>query len=88
MSRPALRWPDPAELRDDLSDHQRDSLGEIFVGPLAAPLVLLTGTPGTGKTYCVGAIVDALARNFGEAALAVCARPAKPPSVSPRRSAR
>lgn len=67
------KWPDAAELNEDLSAHQRAACAEILNGPLAGPVAVLTGTPGTGKTYTVGAIVDAVARQYGADQIAVCA---------------
>jgi exodeoxyribonuclease V alpha subunit len=68
------KWPSASKLHDDLSAHQRAACAEILTGPLAGPVAVLTGSPGTGKTFCVGAIVDAVARQYGESLIS-CSAP-------------
>lgn len=68
MMRKKLLWPD-ASRASSLSDHQRDKLALA----MAARLGLLLGTPGTGKTYTTGALVDVLAEDYGMRSIAVCA---------------
>ena len=50
-----LDWPDVSAI-PGLSDHQREELGKALAGPLG----LLTGSPGTGKTYSLAALVSML----------------------------
>lgn len=54
---------------DRLSDHQRAEL----VKALTSPVALLTGTPGTGKTYVAAALIEMLLELHGEEKVAVCA---------------
>ena len=67
MTTPIL-WPD-ASRPVNLSSHQREQLARATVGRLG----LLIGTPGTGKTYTTGALVDVLAEDYGMSSIAVCA---------------
>jgi exodeoxyribonuclease V alpha subunit len=62
-----LKWPDPWDL-PGLSEHQREQLLQAFVSPVA----LLIGSPGTGKTYCLAAVVGNLVQRFGVANVGVC----------------
>jgi ATP-dependent exoDNAse (exonuclease V) alpha subunit len=65
LSQPG-RWPPVYRTRpgqafppgpfDPLTDHQLDALG----GALTRPVVVLTGGPGTGKTFCAAALCRAL----------------------------
>lgn len=48
-------WPNAAEL-EGMSEHQRDELTKALAGWVG----LLTGGPGTGKTYSLAALVKAL----------------------------
>ncbi len=52
-----------------LSDHQ----SEQWHYASARPFGLLTGTPGTGKTYTVGTVVRELVDRIGDRAIAICA---------------
>lgn len=61
-------WPDPETL-EGISDHQREELGEAFQGRVCC----LLGTPGTGKTWSVGAVVRDLIQRHGENAVRLCA---------------
>ena len=63
------RWPRAAGLSPDLSDHQRAMLRLALRGPVG----LLTGTPGTGKTFCVAALLERLFDQYGTGAVAVAA---------------
>jgi exodeoxyribonuclease V alpha subunit len=54
---------------EGLSEHQADQ----WAYASARPFGLLTGTPGTGKTYTVGAVVKQLAQQIGESSIAICA---------------
>jgi ATP-dependent exoDNAse (exonuclease V) alpha subunit len=62
------RWP-RAGLLPKLSDHQRDQAAYS----LSRPCGLLTGTPGTGKTYTSAAVVGELIRRHGADWLSLCA---------------
>lgn len=64
----SLLWPDPSR-PCNLSPHQRKQLGHA----LTSRLGLLLGTPGTGKTYTTGNLVDVLAKDYGMSSIAVCA---------------
>lgn len=48
-------WPDPDDI-EGLSDSQREETENCFTGAVG----LLTGTPGTGKTYTAAAIIKAI----------------------------
>lgn len=50
-----LAWPDVREI-PGLSDHQREEIRKALAGPIG----LLTGSPGTGKTYSLAALVSQL----------------------------
>ncbi len=52
-----------------LSVHQRDELACA----LSRPIGVLAGTPGTGKTYSMGAVVASLVHQHGQNVVAVCA---------------
>lgn len=65
---PRILWPDPADC-PGLSEHQREQLARATAGRFG----LLTGTPGTGKTYTVGSLVDVLAEQYGRDSIALCA---------------
>jgi hypothetical protein len=76
LSQPS-RWPPVYRTRpgqsfppgpfDTLTDHQLDALGAA----LTRPVVVLTGGPGTGKTFCAAAVCRALVE--AGCAPAVCA---------------
>lgn len=70
-------WPDPRTL-PELSPHQQErvALAVSAVGPHAAhpPRIgLLTGSPGTGKTYAAAALIRAVVAREGESSIAVAA---------------
>ena len=65
---PGVLWP-RAGLLEGLSPHQSAQWSYAS----ARPVGLLTGTPGTGKTYTVGSVVRSLARRAGEQHIAICA---------------
>lgn len=54
------RWPDPSGIAG-LSDHQREQLTKA----LASPIAILGGSPGTGKTYTAGLLIQELGKTFG-----------------------
>lgn len=60
-------WADVSE--PDVSAHQAEQLA----GVLESPLFLLTGIPGTGKTYAAAAVLRAAATKYGQNHIAVCA---------------
>lgn len=62
-----VRWPDPNSL-DGLSFHQRQQWRYAS----ASPFALLTGTPGTGKTYVAAHVARTLLA-AGQGPLSVCA---------------
>jgi exodeoxyribonuclease V alpha subunit len=64
---PGLRWPRVRQL-DGLSDHQRQQMAVA----LSRPVGILTGTPGTGKSYCAVQLVSCLAHHHGLVG-AICA---------------
>jgi exodeoxyribonuclease V alpha subunit len=63
-----LRWPDPASL-PDLTDHQRAAVADALAGMLA----ILTGSPGTGKSFSAARIIGAVIGQHGLMDVAVCA---------------
>ncbi len=50
-------WPEPDSI-ESISDHQREQVANSMVGRIG----ILTGSPGTGKTYCVAQIIKAILR--------------------------
>ncbi len=64
----AVAWPDPSTL-DGISGHQRGELMKAFQGRVCC----LLGTPGTGKTWSVGAVVRGLIQRHGIDAVVLCA---------------
>lgn len=54
------RWPDPSNIKG-LSDHQREQLRIA----LSSPIAILGGSPGTGKTYTAGLVIQELGKTFG-----------------------
>lgn len=69
-------WPTAAECvaaaaaaGAPLSEHQ----ASVLAATLTRPLAILTGTPGTGKTRCLAAVVRALCRKHGGHLVAVAA---------------
>lgn len=63
---PGNRWPRPDDL-DGLTDHQKAQ----WALASATPLAVLTGTPGTGKTFVAARVVLRALQDGGP--LAVCA---------------
>lgn len=61
-------WPDVKAITG-ISDHQREQLGKA----LAAPVAILAGSPGTGKTHVMGALIRAIAAQYGESCVAIAA---------------
>jgi exodeoxyribonuclease V alpha subunit len=59
----------PAEAIEGLSQHQRDVLRPL----LRHPVLILLGTPGTGKTHTAAALIRSVVNAYGQAAVAVCA---------------
>jgi exodeoxyribonuclease V alpha subunit len=68
LSRPAELWPDASGL-PHLSDHQRGVLACILTKPVA----VLTGTPGTGKTFSAAQVIKAVMHMVPPDEIAVCA---------------
>ena len=65
------QWPSTEQLATaGMSDHQLDELSKALGG---GPVGLLTGSPGTGKTFTAAAVIRWLAKEFGDASVAVCA---------------
>lgn len=65
-------WPTIGEVKDcapDLTDHQTEHLARA----LSSPLAILGGSPGTGKTFTLAALVKAIIAKWGENSVAVCA---------------
>lgn len=64
-------WPDAGSLGlDPAADaHQIEQLKIA----LAAPLTMLTGSPGTGKTHVAALVLRALVEQYGSSRVAVCA---------------
>lgn len=70
-------WPNPLDL-PELSPHQQEraALAVSAVGPHAAhpPRIgLLTGSPGTGKTFTAAVLIRAVVAREGEGSIAVAA---------------
>lgn len=61
-------WPS-AQLCSNLTDHQRLQLTAATAGRFG----LLTGTPGTGKTFTTGSLVNVITEQHGMSSIAVCA---------------
>jgi exodeoxyribonuclease V alpha subunit len=62
-----LCWP--AGPFADLSDHQQERLGNALTGPVA----IVTGSPGTGKTFTAAVVIKAIADAGHIRDVAVCA---------------
>ncbi len=54
------RWPDATKI-PGVSDHQREQL----VKALSSQIAILGGSPGTGKTYTAGLVIQELGKTFG-----------------------
>jgi exodeoxyribonuclease V alpha subunit len=65
---PGILWPRMGR-QEGLYPHQRQQ-AEIA---LSRPVGVLAGVPGTGKTHTAAAIIERVARSWGEGAIAVCA---------------
>jgi RecD/TraA family predicted helicase len=66
---PDVGWPALDELDPQLSAHQREQLARV----LGSPVGLLTGTPGTGKTFSAAAVIRATVARHGRGSVAVAA---------------
>jgi exodeoxyribonuclease V alpha subunit len=53
-------WPSVSTVQN-ISDHQSEQL-ENSIGRLNSPIAILTGSPGTGKTYVVAQLLKAILR--------------------------
>jgi exodeoxyribonuclease V alpha subunit len=74
-----LAWPDLDEVQS-ISDHQRQALEVVF----RSKICCLLGSPGTGKTWTVGAVVREIVKKHGAGAVALAAPTAKAASVLKR----
>lgn len=63
-----ISWPSPSRLLS-CTDHQRS----VASAALSGPVGILTGGPGTGKTFTVADIVRAISRDFGLHSIAIAA---------------
>lgn len=63
-----LRWPSVDELAG-ASGHQTDVLRNTLV----APVVLLCGAPGVGKTFCAGLVINWILQTYGPGIVKACA---------------
>ena len=61
-------WPDASEL-EEVTDHQREAAAKAMQGRIG----LLAGSPGTGKSFTLAAIVKAILRQGGHPKIAVVA---------------
>jgi exodeoxyribonuclease V alpha subunit len=59
----------PAGVIYGLSDHQRATLEPL----LNSAVMILLGTPGTGKTHTAGALIHSIVTAYGQSSIAVCA---------------
>lgn len=55
MMQPATLWPDVRKLKN-LTDHQRQTLASV----LHSPFIILTGPPGSGKTFTAASLITAI----------------------------
>lgn len=69
IAKQRARWPKESELDPALSEHQRAKLATI----LDAPLAILAGTPGTGKTFSAAALIRGLLTRSPRPKIFVCA---------------
>lgn len=53
----------------NLTPHQADSIASMLV----KPLVILAGSPGTGKTFSAASVIRQLAEQYGTSSILVCA---------------
>jgi exodeoxyribonuclease V alpha subunit len=68
MACPVEHWPD-ANTLGEIDDHQRAAATIV----LNSPVGILTGTPGTGKTFTSAQIIKATIKNVPPCEIAVCA---------------
>lgn len=71
LAAPGTIWPaiEAEGPLAELSDHQRDQLR----GALTHQVAILTGSPGTGKTFTAGALIASLVHSIGSDRIKVCA---------------
>lgn len=62
-------WPEPAQLSQFIDKHQVEKLQQSLMSKIA----ILSGSPGTGKTYTAAALIRLLISEFGESQVAVAA---------------
>lgn len=62
-----MSWPDPASLYD-ITDHQRAELNRAF----KAKMCILTGCPGSGKTFTLARVLDKILARAGKSKVRVC----------------
>ncbi len=68
--RSVVPWPSLNDLAfATLSSHQRECLAKSLQGPIC----IFGGAPGTGKTYTVARVVDAITRIHGASSVTICA---------------
>jgi exodeoxyribonuclease V alpha subunit len=67
IDEPAL-WDD-MEVNASVTKHQAEHLRRATQGKIG----ILTGSPGTGKTFSTGALVQSVIAKYGDGAVAVCA---------------
>lgn len=65
---PGCLWPHPRSI-PNISEHQREELARA----LRCPVALLTGTPGTGKTFVAASVIASVVAEHGPNVVAVCA---------------
>ena len=63
-----VMWPSPESLTE-VTDHQRERYALATQGPVA----ILSGNPGSGKTFASGRIIKGLLDSHGSHEIAVCA---------------
>lgn len=61
-------WPSASDI-EGISDHQRATLSQV----LTAPIAMLNGKPGTGKTFSVAKLTKLIIQQFSDNDVGVCA---------------